>query len=104
MAGPNPGFHEFVKTFFADAFAAARAAGQLRADVTDDALVDWIRGVYMMMILREDLDAEREREMVLTFLLPSLMPQDHAAVDLTERTTRPAKRRKVSRGPAASRS
>ena len=104
MAGPNPGFHEFVKTFFADAFAAARAAGQLRADVTDDALVDWIRGVYMMMILREDLDAEREREMVLTFLLPSLMPPDHAAVDLTARTPRPAKRRKVSRGPAASRS
>jgi AcrR family transcriptional regulator len=104
MAGPNPGFHEFVKAFFKDAFAAARAAGDLRGDVSDDAMVDWIRGVYMMMILREDLDAEQEREMVLNFLLPSLSPGNHAAIDLTERAAKTAKRRKVSRGPAASRS
>jgi AcrR family transcriptional regulator len=93
MAGPNPGFHEFVKAFFKDAFAAARASGDLRSDVSDDAMVDWIRGVYMMMILREDLDAEREREMVLQFLLPSLTPRGQA-IDLTERTGRAPKRRK----------
>ena len=104
MAGPNPGFHEFVKAFFKDAFAAARAAGQLRSDVTDDAMVDWIRGVYMMMILREDLDAEREREMVFNFLLPSLTHGNHTAIDLTERAGKAPKRRKVSRGPAPSRS
>jgi AcrR family transcriptional regulator len=104
MAGPNRGFHEFVKAFFKDAFAAARAAGELRHDVTDDAIVDWIRGVYMMMILREDLDAEREREMVLNFLLPSLTQENHAAIDLTERAKKAPTRRKVSRGPAASRS
>lgn len=73
LAGPQPAFHDFVKAFFAEAFAAARASGQLRTDVSDDALVDWIRGIYLMMILREDLDANQEREMVRTFLLPSLM-------------------------------
>ena len=104
MAGPQPGFHEFVKSFFKDAFAAARASGELRQDVTDVAMVDWLRGVYMMMILREDLDAEREKEMVAAFLLRSLVPGDHGAIDLTERTARPAKRRKASRGPAPSRS
>lgn len=96
MAGPNSGFHEFVKGFFADAFAAARKSGELRSDVSDDAMVEWIRGVYMMMILREDLDAEREREMVTNFLLPSLTPGPHA-IDLTERTSKAPKRRKVSR-------
>ena len=103
MAGPNQAFHEFVKGFFKDAFAAARASGELRSDVSDDEMVDWIRGVYMMMILREDLDAEREREMVLNFLLPSLTPGSHA-IDLTERAKQAPKRRKVSRGSAPSRS
>jgi AcrR family transcriptional regulator len=100
MAGPNTGFHDFVKTFFTDAFAAARQSGELRSDVTDDAMVEWIRGVYMMMILREDLDAEREREMVMNFLLPSLTPGPHA-IDLTERTARTANPKR--RTPRASR-
>lgn len=98
MAGPNPGFHDFVKGFFTDAFAAARASGELRDDVTDDAMVDWIRGIIMMMILREDLDAERERDMVRDFLLRSLMPLA-PAIDLTEprkTPSRPVKRRKSS--------
>ena len=98
MAGPNGGFHEFVKGFFADAFAAAREAGYLRSDVSDDAMVDWIRGVYMMMILREDLDDEREREMVQGFLLPSLMPRDDRSIDITEGRRARAPRRRPVRG------
>jgi AcrR family transcriptional regulator len=102
MAGPNTVFHEFVKGFFKDAFAAARATGELRADVTDDALVDWYRGVIMMMILREDLDAERERAMVKDFLLRSILPPPERAIDLSEprdkASARPVKRRKA---PAA---
>lgn len=89
MAGPQPGFHEFVKAFFKGAFDEARASGELRTDVSDDALVDWVRGVYLMMILREDLDPEREREMVVNFLLPSLMAAGaactEAGLDLRER-------------------
>lgn len=101
MAGPNSGFHEFVKGYFKPAFDAARASGELRTDVTDDAMVEWIRGVYMMMILREDLDAERERELFTSFLLRSLLPGP--AIDLTESrqaAPRTAKRRKA---PAARR-
>lgn len=100
IAGPNPGFHDLVKGFFADAFAAARASGELRADLSDDVMVEWIRGIYMMMILREDLDADREREMIMDFLLPSLTPRDNGSIDLTDRGP---KRRNVSRGPAVSR-
>jgi AcrR family transcriptional regulator len=82
MAGPDSGLHEFVKGFFADAFAAARASGELRDDVSDDAMVEWIRGIYMMMILREDLDPERERAMLTAFLLGSLVPREQL-IDLT---------------------
>ena len=97
MVGPNPGFHEFVKSFFTDAFSAAREAGLLRTDVDDDALVDWIRGIIVMMILREDLDAEREREMIRNFLLHSIMPPGERAVDISHarpKATRAPKRRR----------
>jgi AcrR family transcriptional regulator len=95
MVGPNPGFHEFVKTFFKEAFAEARAAGLMRTDVDDDALTDWIRGIIVMMILREDLDAEREREMIRAFLLHSILPIDRA-VDISETRSkaRPAPKRR----------
>jgi AcrR family transcriptional regulator len=97
-SGPQSGFHDFVKGFFKDAFATAQAAGELRTDVSDDAMVEWIRGVYMMMILREDLDGEREQEMVVSFLLRSLTPGE-PTVDITERRSQPAalpaKRRKA---------
>jgi AcrR family transcriptional regulator len=103
MAGPSTGaqsaFHDFVKSFFKDAFAAARTSGELRTDVSDDAMVEWIRGVYLMMILREDLDGDREREMVVSFLLRSLVSAESPAIDITEPRSqpaaRPAKRRKT---------
>ncbi len=97
MAGPNPAFHDFVKAFFADAFRAARQAGYLRSDVSDDAIVDWIRGIVMMMVLREDLDAEREREMLRDFILPSLMPFEAPALDITDAKHRPARPRRARR-------
>ena len=104
-SGPQSGFHEFVKGFFKPAFDAARASGELRTDVSDDAMVEWIRGVYLMMILREDLDGEREKEMVVSFLLRSLTPVDADALDITEprqkTAARPAKRRSAQAGRRA---
>ena len=93
-----------MKGFFKDAFAAARASGELRTDVSDDAMVEWIRGVYLMLILREDLDGEREKEMVVSFLLRSLVPGDAPAIDLTERRSQPAAPKALRRkAPAARR-
>jgi hypothetical protein len=62
----------------------------MRTDVDDDALVDWIRGIIVMMILREDLDPDRERAMVRDFFLHSILPQDAQLVDLTEARAQPA--------------
>jgi AcrR family transcriptional regulator len=51
----------------------ARERGEIRPDVTDDRAVEWLRGVYLMLMLREDLDAEAEKALVADFVLPSLV-------------------------------
>lgn len=50
-----------------------RAQGELRPDVSDDRAIEWLRGVYLMLILREDLDADAEKALVADFVLPSLI-------------------------------
>lgn len=72
IAGPFPAIHEAVARLFRPLFAQARRAGELRADVSDDELVDWIRTVYLSLILRSDLDADAIRRVVRTFLVPSM--------------------------------
>jgi hypothetical protein len=55
------------------------------------------------MILREDLDGEREKEMVVSFLLRSLVPFGEHAVDLTgPRAKAKGRAPKRSRSPARS--
>lgn len=51
----------------------ARERGEIRPEVSDDRAVEWLRGVYLMLILREDLDAGAERALVTDFVLPSLV-------------------------------
>lgn len=50
-----------------------RAQGEMRPEVSDDRAIEWLRGVYLMLILREDLDADAERALVADFVLPSLL-------------------------------
>lgn len=72
IAGPYPAIHEVVARLFRPLFAKARRTGELRSDVSDDDLVDWIRTVYLSLILRTDLDARAVRHAVGTFLVPSM--------------------------------
>jgi AcrR family transcriptional regulator len=72
IAGPFPAIHEAVARLFRPAFERARRAGELRADVGDDELVDWIRSVYLSLILRTDFDADALRHAARIFLVPSL--------------------------------
>jgi hypothetical protein len=64
--------HHLVAELWSPLFARGRAEGKLRTDVSEDQMVEWIRGVYLMLMLRSDLDAEGDRAMVRSFLLRSL--------------------------------
>jgi AcrR family transcriptional regulator len=51
----------------------ARERGEIRPEVSDERAVEWLRGVYLMLMLREDLDADAEKALVADFVLPSLV-------------------------------
>lgn len=76
LVGPNTFMHDLALSVLRPAFQRARAAGEMRDDLTDDGATDWIRGVYLMFILREDLTPEAERDMIQNYLLPSLATPD----------------------------
>ncbi|MDQ1493355.1 MAG: hypothetical protein QOD57_3009 [Actinomycetota bacterium] len=78
LAGPYPPVADLVIEFWRPWFERARRSGELRRDVSDAELVEWIRGVYLMLILRDDVDVEREREILRRFLLPSLSVEAEA--------------------------
>ncbi|WP_165587162.1 TetR/AcrR family transcriptional regulator [Mycobacteroides abscessus] len=46
--------------------------GEIRPEISDERAIEWLRGVYLMLILREDLDADAERALIADFVLPSL--------------------------------
>lgn len=50
-----------------------REQGELRAEISDARAIEWLRGVYLMLILRTDLDAAAERALIADFVVPSLV-------------------------------
>jgi AcrR family transcriptional regulator len=64
---------EFVLDLFAPMLARARTKREIRADVDDDRIVEWLRSVYLMLWLREDLSPDEERALLADFVLPSLV-------------------------------
>ena len=90
LSGPYPPVAELVVEFWRPWFERARRSGELRCDVSDAELVEWIRGVYLMLILRDDVDVEREREILRRFLLPSLSVEAQPRAATSAGRRRPA--------------
>jgi AcrR family transcriptional regulator len=73
ITGHNSVMHEIVLDVLGPMLNRARMRGEIRADVSNDRVVEWLRGVYLMLILREDLDTDAEKAMLADFVLPSLL-------------------------------
>lgn len=74
LLAPSPVIRDVMRSIWADAFARARANGQLRNDLTDLEIADWFRFVNFTLLLREDLDREGQKHLLRTFVLPALLP------------------------------
>ena len=55
-----------------DAFTKARVRGELRKDIGDAELANWLRGVHLLLLLREDLNAKGQEALLRKFVLPAL--------------------------------
>lgn len=73
LSGPYPPVAQIVLDTWRPWLTAARITGEIRPDVTDESIVEWLRGIFLMLILRNDLTAEQERHLVRTFVVPSLL-------------------------------
>lgn len=73
ITGHDSAMQAIVSDVLGPMLRRGREQGELRPDVTDDRVVEWLRGVYLMLMLREDLDAAAERAMVADFVLSSLV-------------------------------
>lgn len=91
LAGPYAPVAQLVLDFWRPWFERARRDGEMRTDVSDADVVEWIRGAYLMLILRDDLTPERERQLIRQFLLPALASQPAVSPERT-RSSRPAGR------------
>jgi AcrR family transcriptional regulator len=73
ITGRDSAMQAIVADVLAPMLRRGREQAELRPDVSDDRVVEWLRGVYLMLMLREDLDADAERAMVADFVLSSLV-------------------------------
>jgi len=64
--------HQIMMEIWGPLLDRARASGELRRDLTNSQIVDWIRHVHASLAIRDDLDAAAQRKMLEDFLLPSV--------------------------------
>lgn len=73
IAGHDSAMQVIVLDILRPVLRRGREQGVMRPDISDDRAIEWLRGVYLMMLLREDLDTDAERALVADFVIPSLV-------------------------------
>jgi AcrR family transcriptional regulator len=64
--------HALVLGLWRPIFERARQSGELRQELTDDDLVEWLMSVQYMFLIRDDITAARQRELLALFVTPAL--------------------------------
>ena len=70
--GPSSPVAGLMHTIWNEAFAKARASGELRTDLSDAEIGDWLRGVFNQLLMRDDLSAKGQEDLLRKFVLPAL--------------------------------
>jgi AcrR family transcriptional regulator len=72
LEGDNVPMAEITAHFLSPMLAHGVRSGELRDDVEPEQIVAWIRAVYTAFVVREDAGEDEVRDMLRTFLRPSL--------------------------------
>ncbi|MHB8691657.1 MAG: TetR/AcrR family transcriptional regulator [Solirubrobacteraceae bacterium] len=73
LTGSGSPMHTYVKRCLQPILDTARANGQLRADVTEDAMIDWLQGIMTWLTPRDDLDKTAMQVMLRDFALTAIL-------------------------------
>lgn len=72
IEGPHPEMEKISAAFLEPVFRRGVASGELRSDVSQEQMINWVRAVYSGYIMREDVDVDEVRTMMREFLVPAL--------------------------------
>lgn len=71
--GPNAPVQGMALDIWRDALQRARERGELRPDVTDTEVANWLAGVMSFLLVRDDLSPQAKGSLLTKFLLPALL-------------------------------
>lgn len=74
LLNPDRPVHHTVLKLWRPIFNAARQRGELRADLDDHDIMEWLLSVNYMFGLRDDMTPERQHQMLTLFVAPALAP------------------------------
>jgi AcrR family transcriptional regulator len=86
VVGPDALVFDLVLSVTEGPFRRARAAGQMREDLSDRRAVDWLQNFYLLMLLRTDLDVDETRATARDMMLPAFLSVDYLATVRNERS------------------
>ncbi|QTH23214.1 TetR/AcrR family transcriptional regulator [Rhizorhabdus wittichii] len=66
--------HALALGLWKPVFDHGRETGELRPELSDDDILEWLIYVQYILLERPDLDRARQRELIETFVLPALTP------------------------------
>ena len=72
LIDPKSPVLESMLSVWREAFSRARARGELRSDLDNTEIANWLRGVHFLLLLREDLSAKGQEALLRKFVLPAL--------------------------------
>ena len=72
FVGPTSPVAGMMLGIWQETFDKARANGELRADLSDAEIGDWLRGVFNQLLMRDDLSAKGQEDILRKFVLPAL--------------------------------
>lgn len=72
---PSAVVRDTMEFIWRDVFERARAGHELRADLSNMEIADWLRIVNFTLLLRDDLSNAARKKLIRTFVLPALTQQ-----------------------------
>ena len=65
--------HAMVLGLWRAVFDRARESGELRGDLSDDDLIESVMTIHYVLLLRGDVDQQRQRQLLELFVVPALL-------------------------------